>query len=90
MGKSAVIRFYAYLVRVLVAFDVFVNVLALGENDETISARIGRAYNRNKWWGRVGEVVLDNIETGHSEHAILHDLERAEEIAEIERKENLT
>ena len=83
-------RFWRYLVRCATAFDVFVNVCCLGNQDETISARIGRAYNRNKWWGRVGEVVLDNIETGHSEHAILHDLERAEEIAEIERKENLT
>ena len=68
-----------YLMRVLVAGDVFLNVCSGGEPDMTISARTGKAALKGKRWAIALKAVLDWIEPGHCEGAIIHDEQRAEQ-----------
>jgi hypothetical protein len=73
-----------YLWRVLVAFDQFINAVLGGHDDETISARVGRAALRGAWWGILGARVLDWIQPRHVEAAIANDDRRAELVDRVE------
>ncbi len=70
--------------RVLVAFDVFANVLLNGQPGETISSHAARAALKGKLWGTVLSKLLDLIQHDHGAIAIVADLERAENIERIE------
>ena len=50
-----------YLHRVLVALDIFLNVVFKGREDETISARSYRAALEGKIWGPDNERVLGHL-----------------------------
>ena len=76
----------AYVHKVLVAFDQFVNVLFGGHDDETISAHWGRMRAEGKPIGRFGSWVLDGIAKDHVEHAIANDARRAELIDAVEKR----
>lgn len=76
-----------YWLRVLVAFDVFCNVVAGGIPDETISARCGRWAMRphghllqkfiNRW--------LSTIQADHGLQAATGDLGRAQRVVRLEQ-----
>lgn len=59
-----------YLKNILISFDQFINTLAGGDPDETISARLGR-----NWQGTLAERFVDwmfkwqNRPGGHCENA---------------------
>lgn len=74
-----------YLMRALVGFDQFVNVLTDGDPDETISARASRAAQAGKGWGIELSRMLDRFQSDHGAVAQCGDIERAEEIIEIEQ-----
>lgn len=73
-----------YLKRVLVAFDIFVNVLFNGREDETISSRSSRAATEGKLWGIVLSKFLDLFEKDHGAKAEAGDVERAESVIKAE------
>ena len=75
-----------YLHRVLVQFDIFVNVLFRGRAGETISARCYRAALEGKLWGRILNGALNLIQRNHGALAAAGDLERASNIASTEEK----
>lgn len=70
----------AYFMNILVAFDQFVNTIFGGPPDETISARWGKGKSQID---EAGADVLNAIEPGHTEGAIVHDEERAEHVISI-------
>lgn len=73
-----------YVHRTLVGLDQFVNVIAGGNPDETISARSARAAKRG---GVVGKFMcwwLDKLQKNHGEDAEAGDLERAQNIQNVE------
>lgn len=76
----------AYIHKSLVAIDQAVNVLFGGHDDETMSARIGRAAQAGRWWGRAGAWVLNTISPGHTDAAIANDLRRAELVVGVEEQ----
>jgi hypothetical protein len=76
----------AYIHKVLVALDQAANAILGGHDDETISARLGRAAQRGKWWGKAGSWVLNAVSPGHTETAIANDLRRAEIVEQVEEK----
>ena len=73
-----------YLHRTLVGLDQFVNVLAGGHPDETISARAARAAEQNKMWGKGMSSFLNLFQKDHGPDAQAGDLERATAVAKIE------
>ena len=75
-----------YLHRVLVALDIFLNVVFKGREDETISARSYRAALEGKIWGRIMNAFLDIFQSNHGAKAAAGDLERANSIAVTENK----
>ena len=75
-----------YLHRLAVAFDIFVNVLFRGREDETISARSYRAALEGKLWGRILNACLNLIQANHGAKAAAGDLERAQSIASTEEQ----
>jgi hypothetical protein len=76
----------SYLVRVAIAFDEGVNVLCFGNLDETISARAGRAALHGKLWGKILAGALGFFFKNHCQLAELHDEQRAEYIAWLEKQ----
>jgi hypothetical protein len=64
-----------WLYNVLIGFDQFANALALGDPDETISARIGRQKleGRLNWFTYPLEKFLNWLDTDHSVEAIEPD-----------------
>lgn len=78
--------------RVAVAFDIFLNVLTGGREDETISSRVRRisdAHPSWKCWPNIGLAKLINwclnlFWPNHGLHAAAGDLERAESIEQTE------
>jgi small nuclear ribonucleoprotein (snRNP)-like protein len=77
------------LCRILVAFDIFMNVLLFnGQEDETISAHSWRASLQGKLWGKVMVTWLNLFQSDHGYNAAAGDLERAEE-REATEKRNL-
>ena len=81
-----------YVVRDLVAFDIFCNVLTGGQEDETISSRVrrvtdahpGLSWNPGVWLAKVINGWLSFISPDHGQHAQTGDLERAEVVDKIE------
>lgn len=82
-----------YAHRILVAFDIFVNVVVGGNEDETISSRVGRVsdahpnnwtWNPGVWIAKVLNGWLDCIQPDHRQKAQAGDLERAETAEHIE------
>jgi hypothetical protein len=63
-----------YLMRALVGFDQFVNVLTDGDPDETISARASRAAQKGKGWGVELSRMLDVFQRDHGAKAQAGDL----------------
>lgn len=84
-----------YIHRSLVALDIFVNVLTGGNEDETISSRVRRVSDANKYWSwnplialaKTLNFFLDMLQRNHGLHAAAGDLERAEEVEKIEENE---
>ncbi|MHB8483530.1 MAG: hypothetical protein ACYDBV_12485 [Nitrospiria bacterium] len=83
-----------YVHRVLVAFDIFCNVILGGNEDETISSHVRRISDAHKTWTKnpivwIAKSVnagLDIIQPDHGQHAEAGDLERAEHEENIEEK----
>ncbi len=72
----------------LLGIDIYANTLTAGNFDETISSRLGIAYQKRLWWGIIGRNFLEELQKGHCQGAILHDAERAETEEEyLEKKE---
>ena len=69
-----------YVVKVLLALDIFVSALCFRDSDVTISAETGLAMRRPNppWWARALNWMLDTIQPGHCQNAIQWDIERAE------------
>ncbi len=64
--------------RVLVVFDIFLNVVVLrGQQDETLSAHAWRAASEGKAWGKAMNAWLGLIQPNHGPLAASGDLERA-------------
>jgi hypothetical protein len=66
-----------WLHRFLVVFDIAVNVLCRGQEDETLSSRAYRASLQGKLWGRLLNYWLDLIQVQHGPKAMVGDLYRA-------------
>jgi hypothetical protein len=78
---------HGYLMRVLVALDMLLNVTFLnGRMDETISSHAARASLEGKGWGTVVCWLLNLVSPNHGAGAIIGDLERADAIAQTEEK----
>lgn len=73
-----------YVKRDLIAFDQLVNVVAGGHDDETISARSGRAAQEGKRWGKVMAGFLNLFQKNHSVKAEAGDLARAKTVEYLE------
>lgn len=73
-----------YIHRVLVAFDILVNVVFRGRLDETISSRAYRAYLAGKLWGRLMNGFLNVFQADHGPKAVAGDLERSKAISSTE------
>jgi len=54
-----------YLWNLLIAVDQFANTVTLGDPDETISSRAGKAKAEGKRWARVLCWGLNFIDPGH-------------------------
>ena len=77
----------SYVVRVLIAADLFANVLIRGRFGETISARAWTAKRDGRTWGRIAVAVLDWLQPGHCENAADEDIARAlGAVRDLERK----
>lgn len=74
----------AYLHRVLVGFDQFMNVIADGDPDETISSRAARAAEKGKKWGIELSRFLNLFQKDHGAKAQAGDTERAENVENLE------
>ena len=72
--------FRNYLLRVLIAFDMFVNVIINGRFDETISSHSGRAALKGKLWGILMSKFLGLFQKNHVLIAQQSDLDRARAI----------
>ncbi|MDE2019889.1 MAG: hypothetical protein KGJ13_06105 [Patescibacteria group bacterium] len=73
-----------YWLRLLIAFDMFCNVVFGGKFDETISARCGI---HRAWYERACGDALNWLQPGHTEGAVHHDEERAiEALRDMERE----
>lgn len=81
-----------YIHRVLVALDIFANVITGGYEDETISSRVRRVSDAHKgltwnplvWIAKALNAGLNLIQRDHGQHAEAGDLERAEQVEHIE------
>ena len=77
-----------YLGRLARAFDVFMNVLLGGLQDETISSRMGRWSTEDagfrKWFGTLIVRGLNLVDPNHSAVAEESDKERAEIVVATE------
>lgn len=61
------------LLRVLVAFDQFVNAILGGYEDETLSSRAAKAARRGTLWGCYLCKFLHLFDRNHCERVIEHD-----------------
>ena len=57
---------------ILISFDRFVNALAGGDPEETVSSRAGKARNADKAWGKALCPVLDWLDPLHCATSIDH------------------
>jgi len=64
----------AYLFNLLISIDQFFNTLFLGNPDETISSRMGKAIRDGECWGcSVVCKVLDFFDPNHCKDSIEED-----------------
>lgn len=75
-----------YFIRVLIAFDIFANVVFKGNPDETLSSRSARAATEGKWWGIILSKFLDLFQSDHGAKAEAGDVTRAEAVIALEDK----
>ena len=78
-----------YIINILIAFDQFINVLLLGQPDETISSRAWRCKDVSSFW-KVMRMSIDLLFFFQKEHcfnAYLAELERKQITTEIIKKE---
>jgi hypothetical protein len=73
-----------YVHRILVAFDIFSNVLTDGDPDETISARSARAAEAGKPWGIAMSKFLNLFQKDHGPKAQSGDVARAVKVIQEE------
>jgi hypothetical protein len=66
-----------WLHRFLVVFDIALNVLCRGQEDETLSSRAYRASLEGKLWGRLLNYWLDLLQPQHGPKAMVGDMWRA-------------
>ena len=77
-----------YIINILIAFDQFINVLFLGQPDETISSRAWRCKDVSSFW-KVMRRVIDLLFFFQKEHcfkAYLAELNRKQIQLEILKK----
>lgn len=71
--KEFFIRIYLWLYNVLVAFDQLGHALFAGAPDQTWSAYLYHAEQRERWSGRIGRPIVDLLfrawEKGHCQKA---------------------
>ena len=79
--KSGQSKIHIFVVNILLAIDQAVNVLMLGDPDETISSRAGRVFP-NTWWSNLIDWLMfyqkdhchKAIESGEGKRDILFPL----------------
>lgn len=77
-AASARAQAEGYLHRILVALDIFLNVVfLLGQQDETMSTHAWRASLEGRWWGKAMNWWLNGFQAQHGPQAASGDLERA-------------
>ena len=74
-----------YIINILIAFDQFINVLFLGQPDETISSRAWRCKDVSSFWKVMRRVIdlLFFFQQQHCFNAYLAELERKQIQLEI-------
>lgn len=76
-----------YWHRVLVALDIFLNVVVLfGNQGETMSTHAWRASLQGKLWGKLMNRWLNGFQAYHGPQAASGDLERASVMVSLLRK----
>lgn len=73
-----------YILNVLIALDMFLNVVFRGHEGETISSRTGRAYAEGKLWAKPLHAFLNWCQPNHCERAMQHDAQRADTVEFLE------
>ena len=73
-----------YVHRVLVASDIFANVVMGGYPDETISSRCARGALAGRWWGVWMSRFLNLFQRDHGADAMAGDRERAKAVERLE------
>ena len=78
-----------YLLNILISFDQFVNVLFLGQPDETISSRAWRCKDANSFWKVIHSLInkLCFFQKDHCQKEYLTELERKQITMTIIKKE---
>jgi hypothetical protein len=76
----------AYPKRLLIAIDMFMNVITDGDPDETISSRAARAAQQGKDWGIAMSKFLDLFQKDHGAKAQAGDVVRAEDVITTEEQ----
>lgn len=74
-----------YIINILVAFDQFVNVLFLGQPDETISSRAWRCKDSSSFW-KFMRKLIDTIffwQKDHCYYSFIAEVERHQITTEI-------
>ena len=79
-----------YLLNILISFDQLVNVLFLGQPDETISSRAWRCKDANSFWKVMHSLInkLFFFQKDHCFNAYLAEVERKQIITEIIKRNN--
>ena len=78
-----------YILNLLISFDQFVNVIFLGQPDETISSRAWRCKDVNSFWSVMHSLInkLFFFQKDHCHKAYLAELERKHITTTIIKKE---
>lgn len=74
-----------YIINLLVAFDQFINVLFLGQPDETISSRAWRCKDSSSFW-KFMRKLIDTIffwQKDHCYYSFIAEVERHQITTEI-------
>lgn len=77
-----------YLINILIAFDQFINVLFLGQPDETVSSRAWRCKDANSFW-KFMRKLIDTLffwQKDHCYYSYVAEIERHQIITEILKK----
>lgn len=78
-----------YILNILISFDQFVNVLFLGQPNETISSRAWRCKDTNSFW-KFMRKLIDTLffwQEDHCYHSFIAEIERHQITTEIIKKE---